>query len=223
MFCPKCNMPRPNDIRFCSQCGTELLAPPKQKKGKLWPPIVFMAVMVAVGCVCFALTRPEESQPSSTPWFSVEDGVLSFDAELYTGSSVLEIPDTVDGETVTALADGCFQEYSPLETVILPDTLEVIGNQAFLGCENLRGIKLTENVEAIGHEAFYNCPSLEAIYIPGSVDTVGTNAFSACFNLKHVFFVGDLEEWRTLYPQNMGNNTQIYEVSGPNADSYAPL
>lgn len=223
MYCPNCNMPRPNDAKFCRQCGTELLPPPKKKKGKLWPPIVFMAVMLAVGCVCFALTAPEDPQPSATPWFAVEDGVLSFDAEAYTGGPVLEIPATVDGKTVTALAQGCFQDCDELETVILPDTLQSIGDDAFLGCESLRGIKLTENVETIGQKAFYNCPSLEAVYIPESVNSVGKNAFSGCFNLEHVFFDGDQNDWAAIYPQNIGSNATIYQVSGPEADSYRVL
>lgn len=223
MFCPNCNMPRPNDIHFCRQCGAELTAPEKPKKGKLWPPILFMVVMVVVGSIIFATSQPVQSQPSPAPWFTVENGVLSFQSELYQGDSQLEIPASVDGQTVTALADGCFQGCTSLEMVILPDTLERIGDYAFLGCESLRGIKLTEKVTFIGREAFYNCPALEAIYIPESVQSVGVNAFSACFALEYVFYAGDLEGWMEIYPQYINSDTRIYTVSGPDADSYAPI
>lgn len=223
MYCPNCNIPRPNDTKFCRQCGTELVAPPKQKKGKLWPPIAFMVAMVVAGCVLFALTRPEKSSPSATPWFAVEDGTLSFDPYLYTGEAVLEIPDTVDGQTVTTLSEGCFEDCDTLEMVILPDTLETIGSKAFKDCDNLRGIKLTEKVNAIGNQAFYSCSSLEAIYIPDSVQNIGGRAFSGCGKLEHVFFVGNSQDWEALYPDSITGDTQIYQVSGPDADSYKPL
>ncbi len=223
MFCPNCNMPRPNDIRFCRQCGAELIHPHTPKKGRIWPPILFMVVMIVVGSVIFASSQPALSQPSPTPWFTVENGVLSFHPELYQGDAQLEIPSTIDGQTVTALADGCFQGCTGLEMVILPDSLERIGGYAFLGCEDLRGIKLTEKVTFIGQEAFYNCPALESIYIPASVQSVGVNAFSACFALDHVFYAGDLDGWMELYPQYINSDTKIYAVSGPDADSYSPL
>ena len=223
MYCPNCNMPRPNDIRFCSDCGAELLAPPKPKKGKLWPPILFMVIMMVAGSVLYAMTRPQTSSPSPSPWFTVEDGILSFHRDSYTGGNNLEIPATVDGQKVTALEKGCFQDFDLIETVTLPDTLESIGDQAFLGCDHLRAVKLTENVQVIGKEAFSNCPALEAMYIPQSVQTVGDNAFSACNQFKCLFFAGTLEEWNQLYPQGLGSSTQIYGVSGPDADSYQPL
>lgn len=216
-------MPRPNDTYFCSQCGTQLVPPPPRKKGKLWPPIFFMTLMMAVGIAIFIVTGSDATSPSATPWFSVEDGILYFDNELYTGDGQLEIPATVNGQQVTALSDGCFQDCDVLESVTLPDTLVSIGNRSFQNCDNLRGIKLTENVESIGPEAFYSCSSLEAIYIPESVGSIGINAFSACFQLKHVFFTGDREDWTALYPQYISRDTQIYSVSGPDADSYTPI
>ena len=221
MFCPNCNAPRPNDPRFCHQCGTPLIPLPHRKKGKLWPPILFLIAMFAVGVVIFAITPQETSAPSATPWFSIEDGTLYFDPYYFEGTT-LEIPSTVDGQTVTALSKGCFQDCDSLETIILPDTLETIGDYAFMGCDKLRGIKLTEKVYEIGTEAFYNCPSLEAVYVPQSTKSVGVNAFAACFKLKHVFYAGDMESWTALYPQYICTDTQIYSVSGPDADSYAP-
>ena len=223
MKCQQCGFENNKDSRFCIRCGTPLIVPVKPKKGKLWPPMVIMAVMLIVGSVIFAITVSPVSKPSATPWFTIEDGTLYFDAVLYTGGSHLEIPATVSGQTVTALADECFMDCDELESVTLPDTLEYIGDRAFMGCDSLRGIKLTEKVHFVGPEAFYNCPALEAVYIPASVETMGVNAFSACFQLEHVFFAGDLKDWMELYPQYINIDTQIYRVSGPDADSYAPL
>ncbi|MBQ3215279.1 MAG: leucine-rich repeat protein [Oscillospiraceae bacterium] len=224
MFCPKCNAPRPNDPVFCSECGTTLIAPPKPKKGKLWPPLVFLAVMFTIGCVVFALTyAPKDNAPSATPWFSVEDGVLFFDYSLYTGDGNLVVPETVNGEKVTALSDGCFSDCDTLTSVTLPDSLITIGDKAFSDCNKLRGVKLTENVTSIGAKAFYSCAALEAVYVPASVQTIGNDAFGRCTALRNVFFVGDIAGWNALYPQKINPNTRFYRVDGPNSDSYSPL
>lgn len=224
MYCPKCNAPRPNDPVFCSECGSPLIAPPKPKKGKLWPPLVFLAVMSTVGCLVFALTyAPDDTAPSAASWFSIEDGVLSFDYDLYTGGEALVIPESVDGQTVTALSDDCFRDCDAITSVTLPDTLTSIGSNAFADCDLLRGIKLTENVTSIGSGAFADCDSLEAIYVPASVHSIGRDAFSDCDAMHSVFFAGDLVAWKQLYPQYIGVDTEIYSVSGPDADSYSPL
>lgn len=224
MYCPKCAMPRPNDPTFCSECGSALIAPPKPKKGKLWPPILFLAVMFTVGCVVFALTwSADGDDPPAAPWFSIEDGTLYFDPSLYTGSGDLVAPETLNGQKVTALADSCFYDCDVITSVTLPETLTAIGDNAFTDCDGLRGIKLPESVTVIGDDAFYSCGSLEAIYIPGSVRTVGSDAFSHCGQLRHIFFVGDRSDWNQLYPQVLSPETTVYSVSGPDADSFSPI
>ena len=224
MYCPKCNAPRPNDPVFCGECGTPLIAPPKPKQGKLWPPLLFLAVMFTIGCVVFALTyTPDNIAPSADPWFSINDGVLSFDETLYTGDGKLVIPESIDGQTVTALSDDCFQDCDLITSVTLPDSLTSIGKNAFADCDYLRGIKLTESITSIGSGAFADCDSLEAIYIPASVNSIGRDAFSDCDVLRNIFFVGDLVAWKQLYPQYIGADTEIFTVSGPNAESYSPM
>ena len=221
MYCSNCNMPRPNDPCFCSECGTPLIAPPARKKGKIWPPILFMVVMLTVGSVLFALTKTD-TPTSKTPWFTIEDGVLYFNPEKYTGGPTVKIPATVNGETVTTLSAGCFQNCDDLVFVELPDTLTAIGGNAFSNCDKLRGVKLPENVRRIGSRAFANCGSLEAIYVPKAVTAIGTDAFLGCDSLQHIFFVGNHLQWSTLYPDRINSMTEIYTVSGPDAETFSP-
>jgi hypothetical protein len=65
-----------------------------------------------------------------------------------------------------------------LETVILPDTLEKIGREAFAGCEKLETVVLGEKsaLEEIGNRAFYRCKKLDAGFVPEQV-TVAEDAF----------------------------------------------
>ncbi len=224
MFCPKCDMSRPEDPKFCSECGTALIPLSTIKKGRIWPPLVFMAVMLAVGFGVFFLTwKDAPSVPESTPWFSVEDGTLYFDESIYTGGDVLHIPETVDGQTVTAISERCFIHCDFISAVEFPDTITTIGDSAFENCNALQGVKLPEGVRNLGGYAFYNCDALEAIYIPGSVDFMGPNTIGHCESLQHVFFAGEKDEWELLYPHYLNPQVQIYAVTGPDASDYSPI
>jgi hypothetical protein len=217
-------MPRPDDPTFCSECGTALIPLPKPQKGRLWPPVLFMAVMLTVGCIIFAFTwKDNSSAPASAPWFSMENGELYFDALTYLGGDVLTIPESVNGQTVTAISDSCFQDCDFLTEVIFPDSVTTIGDNAFEDCDGLQGVKLPESITAIGTYAFYDCDALEAIYIPGSVDTIGGFAISDCDALRHIFFVGNRAKWNEVYPGTLDSKTTIYAVSGPDANSFHPI
>lgn len=203
------------------------VAPPPVKKGSHWVPILIMTILVIVGTVLFFMTSTAGSKPqdpteaeatdstvSETPWFRNEDGTLYFDPALYTGPEELEIPEKVDGRYVTSIAEDCFAGNDFLTTIILPDTLEEIGDGAFSGCSVLRGIFIPEGVERIGAGAFRDCVNLEAICVPGSVDVIGYSAFRGCVELKYVLYSGKYSDWIALYSSHIASGTQIYCTDG---------
>lgn len=67
----------------------------------------------------------------------------------------------------------------------LPNTLEIIGEDAFAGCENLKNIEIPISVKAIGNGAFTLCNSLTSITIPNSVISLG-KAFEHCDRLETI-------------------------------------
>ena len=222
MYCPNCNRPRPDDYRQCPECGGMLLPSAPPKKGRLWPALIILGVMLMVGVTIFLLTIPKESPPpSETPWFSVNNGTLYFYPDQYTGGETLIVPSFVDGQAVTRLSAHCFSGCDQLVMIKLPDTLTVIGAQAFADCTALRGVKLPEQVHSIGKNAFADCTALEAIYVPASVTTIGDDAFAGCDRLIHIFFVGDQRKWDRLYAGELSLDAQIYTVSGPDADNFS--
>lgn len=194
-----------------------------KKKGSHWVPLGIMAVIFAIGLGVYFLSlafppyqAPEEAevQTAETPAFYMEDGELYFNSEAYQGPAEITVPSEVDGQTVTALAEGCFAGNETLTTVILPDTLEVIGPEAFAGCTALRGIYIPDNVTVIGDGAFRGCTNLEAIDLPGTINTIGSEAFQDCEKLEHIFFDGKKSKWKKLYTEKIGPNTQVYCTNG---------
>lgn len=247
MICPKCSCPCDDELRFCDHCGTDLLpaaeeipvivvveksppAPvtpvsepsvpvtPAPKKGRLWPPLVILAVMICVGTLVFFLLpgQPLDNAPPAgeTPWFSIDKGVLFFHPEYYQGSAELTIPETVNGQKVTAIADYAFSGQNTLTTVILPDTVKHIGDYAFSSCTDLRGIYIPSSVSSIGVYAFADCDSLEAIYLPGSLEELGHDSLSSCDSLHYILFDGTYSQWTALYDGYFVSTVELHATDG---------
>ena len=131
--------------------------------------------------------------------FAIEGGAVTFLPELWDGSSVLTVPDTVDGQAVTTLASGCFRNCRELTTVILPETLTVIGPEAFSGCSGLRGLYLPDGMRSIGENAFAGCIAMEAICIPATVTAIAEGTFNDCASLLYINYGGGFQSWNALY------------------------
>lgn len=181
---------------------------------KLVTAMFFLITMLYMSVTAFALTEGD--------W---EYQLLEDHAVItgYNGSAAdVIIPDTLAGVPVTGVTcDNNADEYfnngiiksvtfpatvkeihkmcygsDTLETVVLPEGVEEIADQAFSGCKNLKNITLPSTLKKIGFAAFGDCSSLTSINFPASLETTGSGVFggsglvnadmSACTNLKKV-------------------------------------
>lgn len=80
------------------------------------------------------------------------------------------------GEGITSVSEEAFLYALCLEEVLLPESVTVIKERAFYGCENLVNAELsnTASVEAM---AFYGCMAYTDIKIPETVENIGAYAF----------------------------------------------
>jgi len=81
---------------------------------------------------------------------------------------------------VSELPDDCFNGCTKLETVALPEHLEVIGSNCFANCPSLKSITMPDTVTTMGSGAFYNCTSLANVYFSNSLETISDYAFYNC-------------------------------------------
>lgn len=91
---------------------------------------------------------------------------------------------------------GVFLGCESLETIFLPDSLNVLGNDVFSGCTNLKNVRLGNNLTTIGGFAFDQCEALQVIDIPDSVKVLGRDAFDNCTSLSKVTIGVGLRELR---------------------------
>jgi hypothetical protein len=69
--------------------------------------------------------------------------------------------------------------------IVLPSSLTVIGNGAFIGIMNLTKVTLPASLEEIGFNAFNGCSELNNLIIPDSLTSVkfGDWVFAGCGKL----------------------------------------
>ena len=153
---------------------------------------------------------------------------------VYRGSctdSLLIIPAVHNGRTVTEIGASAFYNRTEITTVIIPDTVTVIGTDAFLYCSSLERVDLSANlkeirasafggtslreitipngVTVIGDSAFNSCEALQSVTIPDSVSTLGSTSFAHCTGLSFVIIGNGISklEWATF--SNCTNLTEV--------------
>jgi hypothetical protein len=148
---------------------------------------------------------------------SLEDGTLELTS--YKGSATtVYVPERIGKKAVTALGDSVFSPRQPngtnkpaerqtalgqIHTIVIPDSVTTIGDEAFRWCTKLadaqgfvivrnvlysyhgsrKCVTIPDGVTTISKEAFFGCESLTSVTIPDSVTSIGKRAFDECSKL----------------------------------------
>ena len=140
----------------------------------------------------------------------------------YTGSdTICHIPETLDGRTVVSIegsnSKSAFEDCANLQYVLLPDTIQSIGQFAFSKCDSLTGVSLPELLTSIGFGAFKDCVSLQDLVFPDAVTFIGRSAFNNCSSLLDLALPESLE---TLSASAFAGCSALNRVSFPNSLTY---
>lgn len=128
-----------------------------------------------------------------------EDGTLLITNYKGTDTEVT-VPEKIGKGIVTGIGKGAFAgdysnpkvtdeqtaQHNRITKIILPETLQYIGEYAFSGMQALKEISIPKGVREISKYAFETCISLKQITIPGTVKKIGKHAFSYCRKLEKV-------------------------------------
>ena len=83
------------------------------------------------------------------------------------------------------ICGGAFAECSQLNTIHLPDSLQLIEEMAFSCCENLSTIEFGNGLQHIGSGAF-ECTAITSLILPNSVNFLGDFTFAGCTLLNSI-------------------------------------
>ena len=84
------------------------------------------------------------------------------------------------------ICDDAFYECRELKRIILPSSCLAIGRNAFRGCTSLQEVVLPDSLQIIESRAFWGCRSLRKIILPDSITKIGEGAFGECESLEEI-------------------------------------
>lgn len=100
-------------------------------------------------------------------------------------STAKPIDELIIPEGITKIGNGAFFN-NAIKRVVLPSTLEELGEYAFYGCSNLVEVVFQSNIKRIERFTFYNCSSLTTIELPASLEYLGESAIRNCAVLTYI-------------------------------------
>lgn len=123
---------------------------------------------------------------------TIGDGTISVTG--YSGQpGVVNIPEQINGQKVTAIADEAFMNNGLVHEVVVPEGVISIGRSAFQGSYNLRSISLPQSLRSIGSGAFHSAGKLESISIPDGITTLAEYTFFRCLKLEDIVLPSTLK------------------------------
>lgn len=129
--------------------------------------------------ICSGYLAGEIDVPDGVIWVIKDDGKLL----KYLGhDSKVVIPDEV------VWIGPSFEGHEEITEVVMPDSVKVLGSDAFAKCTNLASVRFSKNLETIGTRAFYECKSLTSLDFPSSLRSIESYAFYNCGTIDEVTF-----------------------------------
>jgi len=143
---------------------------------------------------CWGLTNIEVHP--NNPTYRSEGNCLINQSELLLGCQASVIPNSV-----TVIGPDAFYQCLSLVNIVIPNSVDSIEESAFQACYYLQDVTIANGLTTIGQNAFHSCFSLTSIYIPNSVMSIGEQAFYDCSSLENVTLSSNLEtiEQYTFY------------------------
>lgn len=93
--------------------------------------------------------------------------------------------------SVKIIGDQAFYNCKGITSVVIPDSVKEIGRYAFNNCAELESVTMANSVQKIGYCAFRDCRSLTALTIPDSVREIDNDAFAGCSALTSLTIGAD--------------------------------
>ena len=118
-----------------------------------------------------ACTVCKQKEPSAGLSFRVNNNELALIGIGSCKDTLIVIPESENGKTVTFIQNGALAGCESIEGVIVPAGVTGVGDEAFKGCTKLESVVLPEGVTFLGAKAFEGCTALTDIWCAAKAQT----------------------------------------------------
>ena len=96
-------------------------------------------------------------------------------------------------EGLTVIPENAFCNSPALKTIVIPASVQEIRRSAFNRCSALTEAVVPEGVTALAAYTFYNCTSLKSVSLPSTLKSLGREAFNGCSVLESLVIPNGVE------------------------------
>lgn len=130
------------------------------------------------------------------PWYGmnfdtviVEDGITSVGYNAFRKSSVKKV---VLADSVDVIGVQAFDDCVYLKEIKMPAIMSTINYCAFDGCESLESIAIPEGITIPPYGMLRGCEKLTSVTFPSTLTSLSDSMFSLCVSLKNISLPGSL-------------------------------
>ena len=105
-----------------------------------------------------------------------------------------EAKEIVLPESLELIGVNAFGYSKRLQKINIPSKIEEIPNMAFDTCISLKDITFGNSVSKIGERAFWGCAEISNLNFPSSLRMIKKSAFESCSNIVNIIFNEGLEK-----------------------------
>ena len=118
--------------------------------------------------------------------WTITDGEVTVTDCVQSASGDLIIPPEIENFPVTQIGTGAFAFNYNLRSIVIPDTVQIIGEYCFSSCYELITVVLPIGLTEVAEGLFSDCYHLREVTIPDNVTRIGQSAFSQCQSLTEI-------------------------------------
>lgn len=137
----------------------------------------------------------------------VPEGVIQIEEDAFAGNE--DIKTVVLPDSVTVIEDGAFMKCVHLENIFFSKNLIDLGFETFRDCNALKSIDLSActRITSINDHCFEGCTALESVLLPPFLKEIRDYAFAGCTELRTISLRPEIEVEKTGF-ENTGINSQ---------------
>lgn len=162
--------------------------------------LFFLCLMVMFVCGN-AYTVNAENEYNGMKYIINDDNTITITDYKGKAETVI-IPSEIDGISVKSIGGEAFNNCDTIKHVTISEGITSIDSNryfgAFAGCNNLESVSLPSTLKIIGDNAFMPCHGLTHINLPDGLISIGDDSFGSCYILGNIDLPNSLTSIKVL-------------------------